>query len=138
MENMKFRGRVKGGRKWVFGNGIAMNETFAAIVVEYLKDGSLRTVDVEKETIGQYAGIKDDDENKIYGGDIGSFVLHDFRGDAETRVCAVRWDEERLAWMLDDGRETLAYLGDDSAVGSIRLIGDIHNNPELLEEACGE
>ena len=90
-----------------------------------------------KGTEGQYTGIKDKNGKEIYEGDIvyfgnakysyqvffdnGSFVLY------HTKI--YDWDDSPYRW----GLLSRAYDLDLKKLGKIEVIGNIHENPELLQ-----
>lgn len=88
-------------------------------------------IDDDRYVIEQCTGLKDDDGHPIYEGDIVFCVaLADgFTGD--TGIGRVEWDDVLLRYvvMIDDECRTFDDLGD-----SVVVIGNIHENPELLEE----
>jgi len=65
MREIKFRGKSKESGKWVYGYHVF---TSAPEIVEYDR-GGLRHV-VNGETVGQFTGLYDKENNEIYEGDI--------------------------------------------------------------------
>lgn len=89
------------------------------------KDGC--GVFVGEGTVGQYAGLKDKNGKEIYEGDI----LRDSLG----WICVVEWDNDNARFL---GRHTksrgdtyICYVGREP---KSEIIGNIHDNPELLEQ----
>lgn len=85
----------------------------------------------------QYTGIKDKDGTEIYEGDIIAQELIDdpFAGGYPTYI--VCWDEKFLSWALkdtagDDGNDTDLHFF-IAERRKCKIIGNIHENPELLE-----
>lgn len=84
--------------------------------------------------VEQYTGLKDEDGKEIYEGDIVEEEI-DFNSkmtDGTFRY-KVYWNEDELCWSLDHiGPES---IHDDlwELNSSRRVIGNIHENPELLE-----
>ena len=81
---------------------------------------------VDIETIGQYIGLKDKNGRKIFEGDIIYFANKNY-------PLIVVWDEYK--WGLADPKDTgpsvcfMVKLANDC-----EIIGNIYDNPELLEE----
>ena len=141
MREILFRG--KRGNQWVLGSLIQV-ENFCCILGEddgsdkdypYL-DGDLGVIDgqatpVIPETIGQYTGLTDKNGKKIFEGDILAF---------SDRLVYVRWHDYCGCWDCSyikaiEGKPT---LHEDRSPNKWRynaeIIGNIHDNPELLEE----
>lgn len=87
---------------------------------------------VDPATVGQCTGEKDINKILIYGGDIIKIYT-----DEHYRLAVVEW--KRTQWYLrilgtDDDSwcpdEDLGYLND---IFYLEVIGNIHDNPELLE-----
>ena len=85
--------------------------------------------------IEQYTGLKDKNGKEIYEGDIVEEDI-DFNSkmtDGTFRY-KVYWNEDELCWSLD-------HIGSESIHNDLwelnssrRIIGNIHENPELLED----
>lgn len=76
------------------------------------------------ETVGQYSGLTDKNGTKIFEGDI---VRLPYPEHIENFVCF--WDDCNIEFGLKNEKESfgLAYASRD-----IEVIGNIHDNPELL------
>ena len=137
MREIKFRGvRVDNG-EWVYGD-LWRNPYgkvgFVNIVSFYEDTGTTGGLNVFPETVGQYTGLKDDDGIEIYEGDIleclnevGEMSEH----DSDTGIGTVEWLERYGFWNIS-GIEN--GLGDINEFGFTKVIGNIHENPELLEK----
>jgi hypothetical protein len=133
MLEYKFRGQNIYNKKWVYGYLVIFNEqwqgvTFTHHIQEVHDDGSLGMLyRVIPETVGQYTGLKDKNENMIYKDDI----LRDSLG----WTFAVEWDNDNARFL---GRHTkprgdtyICYVGREP---KSEIIGNIYENPELLEQ----
>ena len=78
----------------------------------------------ENLILEQFTGLKDKNGKEIYEGD----KLRDKHGN----LCIVRWDDFRMAWWITKWG-TAHELQNSTQVKKSEIIGNIHENPELLE-----
>lgn len=131
MREIKFRGRRTLNGEWVYGNLMIKQadspvpETSESCKCYYIVpiDGlDYYEHEVDPSTIGQYTGLKDSNGKEIYEGDIIS-------SGATTGI--VMYDCEQAGFITQ--KEKAIELRFYSLLG-IKVIGNIHDNPELLEE----
>ena len=132
MREIKFRGISKETNEWVFGYYIvAAGMPFISVF------GVREPILIIPKTLGQYTGIKDKNDKEIYEGDIVSF--EDAECDAEgyhdnvfLNRGVVSYDEVSMCYFFSN-RQTVdmedLYIPTDA-----EIIGNIYENPELLEE----
>lgn len=116
MREIKFRGLNGAKTEWIYADLYTVSKQF-------LYNG------VWKDTVGQCTGLKDKNGKEIWEGDV-------CRAIANTRVpldpFAVIWNNEYAQWFWKD------LKGEDEFWKSIaersEVIGNIHDNPELLGE----
>lgn len=131
--------------EWVEGNLIRnQDHSFIVEPVNYSHIGYcldcdrpyIDQFDVIPETVCQYTGLTDKKGNKIWESDICKirFELPDepLNGLYEYHNCKIFWDEERLKYVYGDKENTWDDLGECLAE-DLEVIGNIFNNPELLE-----
>ena len=99
------------------------------------------TINIDENTIGQYTGLKDKNGKEIYEGDI----IHIHHKFFEEFNYVLKWNEEDLRYYLysiDEknlnsiGGILEAHLG--SMINEIEVIGNIYDNPDLLEKGAEE
>jgi uncharacterized phage protein (TIGR01671 family) len=129
MREVLFRGKRVDNGEWVYGNLIVTKKLIETIYrvssIEGIDNGKSYIFRVIPETIGQYIGLISNDE-KLFTGDIVrmSSGLIGVIKDA-TDICGyeIKWlDKEAPSSSLIH-----QYLKDD-----YEIIGNIHDNPELL------
>lgn len=92
-------------------------EIFTCVLTPY------GTYEVFTESVGQYTGLKDKNRVEIYEGDIYHI------GDKNIRYVVV-WNDTRL---IGKQLGSNSYAGLSYWQDKIEIIGNIYENPELLE-----
>lgn len=79
----------------------------------------------------QYTGLKDKNGREIYEGDVLEWKLGDF-----INRMVVRWNQDECCFELHffKGHFGDSLLTKDDANSDYEVIGNIHENPELLEK----
>ena len=126
MMEILFRGKRIDGKGWAYGD-LFQNEGRAWILIindQFLN--SPQMIEVIPETVGQFTGIPDKNGVKIFRGDI--MLL----GDGTKRKTVIEYDSLRaqfVARLFDKNSIRMAV----SFWSAGEIIGNIHDNPELLE-----
>ena len=122
MRDIIFRGKRIDDGEWVEGDllhGYCRGENEPCIASQ--KHSC--TFDVIPETVGQYTGLKDKNGKRIFHGDI---VTH-FSNYLAKRINNAETNEDG-SFMSGE-----AFLIDWVECGGVEIIGNIHDNPELLK-----
>jgi len=145
MREYKFRGKRLDNGEWVEGSllklwetvehphedscdSVCQEELFFFIVretnIDYEFDDNMR-FKVDPATVGQYTGLKDKNGKEIYEGGILDNGYE--KGEVE-------WVQEHCAYMIFTKNPSLYQkLESDGLLEYTEVIGNIHDNPELLE-----
>lgn len=131
MREIRFRGKCRNTGAWVYGSHVQTGVGLHYIIPQNLISNALFETVVDKESVGQYIGLKDKNGKGIYEGDIVDTTY-----DGSTFVGVVVYDLSELDFKATDGKEhyrqNFQYL---PRCDEIEIIGNIYENPELLEVA---
>lgn len=89
-------------------------------------------IEVIPETVGQFTGLTDKNGKKIFEGDICEFDNDEPDENERYTNYAVQWDCVNCQYVVVDGRNCEDCL-DIFFAKHAEVIGNIHDNPELLE-----
>ncbi len=130
MREILFRGKQRTMLDWVEGTGVfndGTNTWLSANESNKPIAGGLNHKIVLPETIGQYTGLTDKNGKKIFEGDVCRFYGTDGYSDY-----VVFWDDTVSQWtvrQIDLGAKDVL---DGYFTECCEIIGNIHDNPELL------
>jgi len=131
MREILFRGKTYDG-KWEQGDlrhgGYIHNDSETYIM---RADVALQNIPVDPKTLGQYTGLVDKNGKKIFEGDLVRFVNPE-TGELSEEVQEVVWDDEQACLLLLL-RETGYKEEFDGVPHWYVVVGNIHDNPELLK-----
>ena len=122
MREILFRGKDIVTREWIEG-----------FLVDNTHIGNWVIANpIYPDTVGQFTGLTDKNERKIFEGDILKF--HKFKGEPDW-VGFVRYD---ISMFVIEGEQPVDRGGFEVQLCSIdrkrcEIVGNIHDNPELLE-----
>lgn len=125
MREIKFRGKRLDNGEWVYGNIQVPKPPFAKWFM--WDEGS--QVEVDPNTVGQYTGLKDKNNNAdIFEGDIVAVSFGDIVIPLLVVFDCGGW---KIREKYDETLHDLEAYTSSKDVNSV--IGNIHDNPELLK-----
>ena len=131
MKGLKFRVWDKIYKRYVKPYAVCLDGR-AIVITEPSND--LETLDSKRVNIEQYTGLKDKNGQKIYEGDIVTFMVERFDSitlgfDSEQwHTAVVEWNQDDACYSFVDGDEPF------SVQFEAEVIGNIHETPGLLVE----
>lgn len=141
MREIIFRGKRLDNGEWVEGYFVNLWMINYQKHQPIITDNNAVSYDVDPSTISQYTGLKDKNGKRIFDGDILHIAkIADALGgyyrpplDYHVNV-VVKWD--LCAWMWETLCEDKRYISFPNAWShyECEIIGNVHDNPELLKE----
>lgn len=139
MIEIKFRAKNLKG-EWEYGYYLEFELCDGEGRCSYIKKDGCQPIKVLKETVGQFTGLLDKNQSEVYDGDIIKAP--------SGRIYLVMWStwihqERRDKWTVDEYQFTGWCIGYernkpidtlDSEVLQGEVIGNAHDNPELINE----
>lgn len=135
MREILFRGKRVDNGEWIYG--FFINDSYGIrkfikpnIIIGDIGEASFNgngdyiSYEVIPETVGQYTGEKDKNGKKIFEGDVVEVPNWDFAGMVEYAIPECRYEIAML-----DGDYVMMH----DFASDVEIIGNIHDNPELLE-----
>jgi uncharacterized phage protein (TIGR01671 family) len=146
MREIKFRGQSSDNGQWIYGwyatDDLANRTSHYISEYNYLSEMAEL---VQPETVSQYTGLKDKNNTEIYEGDIVRILYTDWMSksydDPRTLeqylhdiaiVKVVVWSYN--GFYVSNSTDGYAEDIDPGTHGYIQVIGNIHQNPELLNQ----
>ena len=122
MREILFRGKRVDNGEWVQGDLYHRNEE---VLINNFHEGF--NLAIIPETIGQYTGLTDKNGTKIFEGDILKFTHN--KEDENPVIYSIEWKNDRGCY----GYAETEYKLIEIDVLHCEVIGNIHDNPELLK-----
>ena len=126
----KYRAKDIIDNEWYYGSLMIYNTAKCVEIVDN-DTGCINTV--VDETVGEYSGLKDMNKIEIYEGDILHHIWNSGSAIKET-ISEVKF--KNGAFIVDDKKRNdfdLA-LHVNASYAAVDVIGNIHDNPELIEQ----
>jgi uncharacterized phage protein (TIGR01671 family) len=139
MREILFRGKAKTIKRgeWIEGSLVNTYDWYTREQHCFIVDDDYQDHDeweVDPQTVGQYTGLKDKNGKRIFEGDILEFWQPEFDlTDKSWGIVRYFADEDYPAFdieTLNVDSNGLSYI---MANCECEIIGNIHDNPELLE-----
>ena len=127
---------------FVYGSLIISNDRYYICVSALCKinccinNGMTSMIEVIPETVGQYTGLTDKNGKKIFEGDILE-ITSSYYGRKEKHLYQIKWHDSTASWCAF-GLEFIQRVPlCNNEQPYYKIIGNIHDNPELLKGGEG-
>lgn len=136
MREIFFRGKRIDNGEWVVGSlSTEYYKECGCVMVSPNSDECFR---VDPETVGQYTGLKGKNGKngvKIFEGDVVKYSEIDIDGSDLVGLGVISWNQKTACFSISNG----VYHGDfcQMLIEEIEVIGNIYDNPELLNGGDG-
>ena len=121
-----FRGKRVDNGEWAYGDLLHCDDEAEIYSESVGKNGGY----VIPETVGQYTGLTDKNGTRIFEGDIIDVVYNpNYGGVAKERIGVRKVGFADGCYMYEDNEGYFLFTESDV----VTVIGNIHDNPELLK-----
>lgn len=140
MREIKFRGKAECGIEELEKQGFKHENgwIYGTYLDGYIVNGVVESTDeyialeewcpIKIETVGQYTGLKDKNGKEIYEGDIIEKTYYSYHQPECSELFEIKY--EGLSFHFEHIKGNTFHL---PFTEDIEVIGNIHDNPELLE-----
>lgn len=125
MREILFRGKKLDNGEWVEGAYFPKNDNYPATI--YTDDGLGTSVD--PATVGQYTETRDCRGNRIFEGDVAIFEW-----DSGYRTFFIEYKDGAFLATPTHPADDIWRIRISGCTNRFEIIGNIHDNPELLEQ----
>ena len=129
MREILFRGKRIDNGEWKEGSYVYQHGCHMIYLPSVDSEYGFDNYHIHPETVGQFTGLTDKNGKKIFEGDIVSFKRINALGYTTCRIGKVRYDDELPIFYI---LSTTGDAWDWVYCEDIEVIGNIHDNPELL------
>lgn len=145
MREILFRGKCKTDNEWLYGFPYVTRKNAVKINWYCSEFGSMRTDEVDPETVGQYTGLTDKNGARIFEGDIVRATIERAERCQSPRIenGVIGYDCIGMIGLIlykDKNGENVwsDFFNELSLSGLIEdyyfeIIGNIHDNPDILK-----
>lgn len=148
MREYEFRGRRVDNNEWIYGSLVVANDNInngKCYILPHITDFSYGDngnrcrigcfIEVDGSTVGQYTGVKDKNDVKIFEGDILQGNWYSYEEPTDSIFGIVEYFEGWCAFIIHDHEmDVLAELtGNGSYHYDFEVNGNIYENPEILQ-----
>ncbi|MBO4965900.1 MAG: hypothetical protein J6C81_06515 [Muribaculaceae bacterium] len=142
MRKYKFRGKRVDNGAWVYGDLIENQGRYfiyhatSETTIEDNDDRKITiiAVKVESGTVGQFTGLPDKNGKEIYVGDI----VRNKKGTIDVITYDSLAFALCVAYATSPNGVCSTFFGNNNPLKDLEVIGNIHDNPELLKGASNE
>ena len=133
MREILFKGKRKDNGEWIEGFYFENFGESWIVGTEYQKEAKTKfCFQVIRETVSQYTGLNDINGNKIFENDI----IRSVHNKKELNISYVKFEDGDYLCKLISGVfiDLFETLSEQSWECALEVIGNIHDNSELLED----
>ena len=126
MEHYKFRAKSDG--KWVYGSHVKTGVGLHYIIPQNLISNDIMQFKVNKDTVGQFTGLKDKNDKEIYEGDIVCDQYANFYTPIFRNGIYMAYNVEYLNLTKQEPSTQFNVVWNNGC----EIIGNIYDSPELI------